>query len=54
MTPERYHELCAIFARDGFIEFDDDDEAREYTELVLAWLDAFVVASTTRTASRGE
>jgi hypothetical protein len=32
MTPERYRELCEIFARDGFIEFDDDREARASTE----------------------
>ena len=54
MTPERYHELCAIFARDGFVEFDDDREAQEFTELAPAQLDALVIASTTRTASRGE
>jgi hypothetical protein len=48
MTLERYRELQGILERQGFIEFEDDEEAREFTELEWSRPDARVIASTTR------
>jgi hypothetical protein len=48
MTLERYRELQGILEREGFIEFEDYDEAQEFAELEWSRPDARVIASTTR------
>jgi hypothetical protein len=48
MTPERYRELQEILDRDGVIEFEDDEKAREFTELEWSRPDARAIASTSR------